>query len=50
MKLITLDEFLYDLAWSDNVRGKLRVMADRDELRYLVAWDNAGKMSCSAFT
>ena len=50
MNLITLDEFLYDLTWSDNVRGKLRVMADRDELRYLVAWDNAGKLSCSAFT
>ena len=50
MKLLTLDEFLYDLTWSDNVRGKLRVMADRDDLRYLVAWDNAGKVSCSAFT
>jgi hypothetical protein len=50
MKLLTLDEFLYDLTWSDNVRHKLRVMADRDDLRYLVAWDNAGKVSCSAFT
>ncbi len=50
MKLLTLDQFLYDLAWSDNVRHKLRVMSDRDDLRYLVAWDNAGKVSCSAFT
>ena len=50
MKLLTLDEFLYDLTWSDNVRQKLRVMSDRDDLRYLVAWDNAGKVSCSAFT
>jgi hypothetical protein len=50
MKLLSLDEFLYNLSWSDNVRHKLRVTSDRDDLRYLVAWDNAGKMSCSAFT
>ncbi len=45
MKLLTLDEFLYDLTWSDNVRQKLRVMSDRDDLRYLVAWDNAEKFA-----
>ena len=50
MKLLSLDDFLYNLSWSDNVRHKLRVTSDRDDLRYLVAWDNAGKMSCSAFT
>lgn len=49
MKLLDLDKFLYDLPWSDNVRGKLRITSDRDDLRYLVAWDNAGKVSCSAF-
>lgn len=50
MKLLDLDKFLYDIPWSDNVRHKLRVMADRDDLRYLVAWDNAGQNTCSAFT
>lgn len=50
MKLLDLDKFLYDLPWSDNMRHKLRVMSDRDDLRYLVAWDNAGKVSCSVFT
>lgn len=50
MKVLDFDKFLYDIPWSDNVRHKLRVMADRDDLRYLVAWDNAGQPSCSAFT
>ena len=50
MKHLTLDQFLIDLPWSDNVRHKLRVTADRDDLRYLVAWDNAGKLSASAYT
>jgi hypothetical protein len=49
MNNLSLESFL-DLAWTDNVRHKLRVMSDRDDLRYLVAWDNAGKLSCSAFT
>lgn len=48
--LETLDQFLYDLTWSDNVRHQLRVMADRDDVKLLVAWDNAGKMSAKAFT
>ena len=50
MKVLDFDKFLYDIPWSDNVRHKLRVMADRDDLRYLVAWDNSGQPSCSAFT
>ena len=50
MKLLDLDNFLYDIPWSDNVRHKLRVVGDRDDVRYLVAWDNAGQPSCSAFT
>ena len=50
MNLLDFDKFIYDIPWSDNVRHKLRVMADRDDLRYLVAWDNAGQPSCSAFT
>lgn len=50
MKLLDFDKFLYDLPWSDNVRHKIRLMADRDDVRYLVAWENAGQPSCSAFT
>jgi hypothetical protein len=50
MKLLDLDNFLYDIPWSDNVRHKLRVVGDRDDVRYLVAWDNAGQPSCSSFT
>lgn len=50
MNLLDFDKFIYDLPWSDNVRHKIRVMADRDDVRYLVAWENAGQPSCSAFT
>ena len=50
MQLLDLEQFLYDISWSDNVRHKLRVMSDRDDLRYLVAYDLDGKLSCSAFT
>ena len=50
MKQLTFDQFLYDFSWSDNVRHKLRVTADRDDVRYLVAWDNAGQVSASVFT
>lgn len=49
-QLDTLDEFLYELTWSDNVRHQLRVVADRDDVAMLVAWDNAGKLSAKAFT
>jgi len=50
MQILDLDKFLYDLPWSDNVRHKLRVMADRDDLRYLVAYKLGDRMTCSAFT
>jgi hypothetical protein len=50
MQLLDLEQFLYDISWSDNVRHKLRVMSDRDDLRYLVAYDLGGKLSCSAYT
>lgn len=49
MKQLNLNEFL-ELPWGDNVRAKLRDFAARDDVKYLVAWDNAGKMSASAFT
>lgn len=45
----TLAQFL-DLDWSDNVRHKLRVMADRDDLKHLVASYVDGKLTASAFT
>lgn len=50
MQILDLDKFLYDLPWSDNVRAKLRVTADRDDLRYLMAWNNGDRLSCSAWT
>lgn len=46
----TLHDFLYELNWTDTMRHKLRVMAERDDVRYLVAWDNAGRLSASAYT
>lgn len=47
---MTLKEFL-KLPWSDNVRQKLRDMEKKNgALRYLVAWDNAGKLAVSAYT
>lgn len=45
----TLAQFL-DLDWSDNVRHKLRVMADRDDLKHLVASYVDKKLTASAFT
>jgi hypothetical protein len=50
MKLLSLDQFLFDYNWTDNMRHKLRVMADRDDLRYLVAYEVSGKLTCAAFT
>lgn len=49
MEMLNFDQFIYDIPWSDNVRHKLRVMADRDDLRYLVAVTVRSKPSCSAF-
>jgi hypothetical protein len=50
MQILDLEQFLYDVSWSDNVRHKIRVMADRDDLRYLLAYNLDGKLSCAAFT
>lgn len=44
-----LEEFL-DLSWSDNMRHKLRVTADRDDVRYLVAAKTDGKLTASIYT
>lgn len=48
MKQLTLDQFLA-LGWSTSLRQKLQGMADSG-IAALVAWDNAGKMSASAYT
>lgn len=50
MKTLTLDQFLYDLPWSDNVRHQLRVTADRDDLLALAATRRDGRYVASAFT
>lgn len=46
----TFDDFLRGLNWSTTMRQKLHDMAVRDDIRVLVAWDNAGKLSASAYT
>ena len=48
MQLLTLDQFLA-LGWSPSMQVKLSDIASRTEVSYLLAWDNAGKMSCSAW-
>lgn len=49
MKQLTLPQFLA-LGWSFNVQAKLQAMADNPDVQCLLAWDNAGKMSASAYT
>lgn len=49
MKQLTLEAFL-TLGWTPSMQAKLQGMADRPDVQFLVAWDNAGKMSASAFT
>lgn len=49
MKQLTLDQFLA-MGWSPTVQAKIKDMADDRHIQCLVAWDNAGKMSASAYT
>jgi len=49
MKQLPLETFLA-LGWSPTVQAKLREMSARGEIDCLIAWDNAGKMSASAYT
>lgn len=46
---LSLEAFLCDLTWTDSLRHKLRVMADRDDIRYLVAWRDGDRLACKAF-
>jgi hypothetical protein len=50
MTLVDLDRFIDDFAWSESVRHKLRTMSTNQDLKYLVAWNNAGKLSAAAYT
>jgi hypothetical protein len=50
MKNLNLEDFLA-LGWSPGVRAKLAdLVKSNPDVRYLVAWDNAGKLSGSAFS
>ena len=46
---MTFDEFIFQ-DWTDNVRHKLRVVADRDDVRYLVSHLVDGKLTAVVFT
>lgn len=50
MKKLNIAEFLEDLSWSDTVRHKLRIMADRDDLLALSAHHKDGKLTATAWT
>tara|TARA_R110000868_G_scaffold33512_2_gene121533 strand:- start:59 stop:454 length:396 start_codon:yes stop_codon:yes gene_type:complete len=50
MKHQTLDDFLQTNGWSANLKDKLQAISKNPETKYLVAWDNAGQMSASAYT
>jgi hypothetical protein len=46
---MTFDEFIFQ-DWTDNVRHKLRVVADRDDVRFLVSHLVGGKLTAVVFT
>ena len=50
MKHQTLDDFLQTNGWSANLKDKLQAISKNPETKYLVAWDNAGQLSASAYT
>lgn len=50
MKHQTLDEFLRSNGWSAGLTFKLAQAAENPDVKYLVAWDNAGQISASAYT
>ena len=50
MKHQTLDEFLQTNGWSINLKKKLQETSENPMTKYLVAWDNAGQISASAYT
>jgi hypothetical protein len=48
MQQLNLEDFI--APFGANMQVKLRDYAARDDIQVLVAWDNAGKLSVSAFT
>jgi len=50
MVQLSFDDFINTLDWSETVKEKLRTLRFQDDIKYLAAWDNAGKSSASAFT
>lgn len=50
MKLLSVDELIDTYGYSANHKGRLKEMSLRDDIKYLVAWDNADKVSISAYT
>ena len=50
MKQISLEDFLSKHGWSDSLKAKLREASQDPAVKSLVAWDNAGILSASAFT
>lgn len=47
---LSFNDFIDTIGWSEVVKDKLRSIALRGDVKYLAAWDNAGKPSASAFT
>jgi len=50
MKPLSLEDFLNTHGWSDSLQAKLREASQDPAVKHLVAWDNAGTLSASAFT
>ncbi len=50
MKLVNFNEFIENYSWSAAVKDRLRSLVLREDVKYLVAWDNGGKLSASAYT
>ena len=50
MKIVNFGDFVDNFSASPAHKDKLRSLVLREDLKYLVAWNNAGKISVSAFT
>lgn len=49
MKPVTLNQLLDDLAWPETMRGKLRQVAARLNIKAIAAYDEGGRLRASAF-
>ena len=50
MRVVDFDSFINDNGWSTAVKERLKAMSEREDVKYLVAWNNSGKLSASAYT